>query len=148
MCIYKFLLQTIFVCYILMYTEANLSADDVYSMLAAKIDVITTEMSLLRRVLMSTKSELTSTKAELTSTKSELTSTKAKLTLTQTKLKSTQAEVDVIKSQCRLVTGIATNTTPPITPPGNSTTCCQVVEKAIVRMKAEQNQAKQDIENL
>ncbi|XP_060564072.1 uncharacterized protein LOC132723383 [Ruditapes philippinarum] len=134
--------------YTLKYTEANLSADDVYSMLAVKIDTINSEMSLLRGVLMSTKSELTSTKAELTSTKSELTSTKAELTFTQTKLKSTQAEVDVIKSQCGLVTGISTNTTPPITPPGNSTTCCQVVENAIVRMKAEQNQAKQDIENL
>ncbi|XP_060560160.1 uncharacterized protein LOC132720144 [Ruditapes philippinarum] len=134
MCIHKFLLQTIFVCYILMYTEANLSADAVYSMLAAKIDTINSEMSLLRRVLMSTKSELA---------------------FTQTKLKSTETEVNIIKRQCGLISGITTNTRSPITPTENSTstsfedeTCCQVVEKAIIRMKAEQKQTKQDIENV
>ncbi|XP_060564070.1 rho-associated protein kinase 2-like [Ruditapes philippinarum] len=134
MCIYKFLLQTMFVCYILMYTEANLSADAVYSMLAAKIDTINSEMSLLRQVLMSTKSELA---------------------FTQTKLKSTETEVNMIKRQCGLISGITTNTRSPITPTENSTstsfedeTCCQVVEKAIIRMKAEQKQTKQDIENV
>ncbi|XP_060600409.1 uncharacterized protein LOC132753885 [Ruditapes philippinarum] len=134
MCVYKVLLQSMLVFYTWKYTDANLSADDVYSMLAVKIDAITTEMSLLRRVLMSTKSELA---------------------FTQSKLKSTETEVNMIKRQCGLISGITTNTRSPITPTENSTstsfedeTCCQVVEKAIIRMKAEQKQTKQDIENV
>ncbi|XP_060581676.1 uncharacterized protein LOC132738232 [Ruditapes philippinarum] len=135
MCIYKVLLQSMLVFYTWKYTDANLSAVAVYSMLGAKIDVINSEMALLRRVLMSTKSELKSTKAELT--------------FTQTKLKSTQAEVDLIKSQCGLVTGIYTNTTSPISPSTSSEDeTCQDVKKAFVRKKAEPDQTRQDIENL
>jgi septal ring factor EnvC (AmiA/AmiB activator) len=100
MSFYIVLLQCALVFSVLKFTTANLTVENVYSMLAGKIHVINDEMSMLRQILMSTKSELTSTKSELTSTKADLISTQAKL-------KSTQAEVENIKLQC----GLSTRTT-------------------------------------
>ncbi|XP_060594790.1 uncharacterized protein LOC132749122 isoform X2 [Ruditapes philippinarum] len=141
MSFYTVLLQCALVFSVLKFTTANLTVENLYSMLAGKIHVINDEMSMLRQILMSTKSELTSTKADLIST--------------QAKLKSTQAEVENIKLQCGLSTRTTTDPVSSVRRTKNSTTtspeektCCQVVKTAIMRMKVVQRRTKQDLENL
>ncbi|XP_060594789.1 probable transcription-associated protein 1 isoform X1 [Ruditapes philippinarum] len=108
MSFYTVLLQCALVFSVLKFTTANLTVENLYSMLAGKIHVINDEMSMLRQILMSTKSELTSTKADLIST--------------QAKLKSTQAEVENIKLQCGLSTRTTTDPVSSVRRTKNSTT--------------------------